>query len=622
MLTIKRRLTQRLLTSILVLLIVPSLCAQNAKKKVNSEADLPRFSYPVAGSASSLVQADDATFNTFLSKLRADLDGILRDYQIDDKSTMRTLLAAKLSIQELSGEYKDALATADALRGLQEKPSAKLTSDIFERARLQAASETHATSGAAYEQAFTKHFREAVDALPWDVVQDWAKRAYVNARIFTKPLAIGGVMTELDPAVKESKALNNEEAWDLVATRDELRFGIPLASARADVLKQYVGAHNVVKPDIWAAREVTLTKDQRLTPVLVGIWDSGVDVSLFPDQLFTDPHPTATGTHGLAFDDQGAPATTWLYPLTPEQQQEYPEYREQIQGRLDIEDIKDTPAAEALVKQFSTATPVQLHQMMDLQKVIGFYVHGTHCAGIAVRGNAAARLVVARFDDQLADMPFAPTDDWARRLGADFQQMSDYFRMRNVRVVNMSWGDYPGEFELWLSKTGGGANPTQRKQVARELYAIWRNAVEAAIKNAPNTLFVTAAGNSDSNPAFDEDVPSSLHLPNLITVGAVNHAGDETSFTSYGDTVVVDADGYEVESYVPGGARMKLSGTSMASPNVVNLAAKLFALDPSLTPERVIDLIKKGATASDDGRRRLIDEKRSVALLQAGSKGQ
>jgi len=68
---------------------------------------------------------------------------------------------------------------------------------------------------------------------------------------------------------------------------------------------------------------------------------------------------------------------------------------------------------------------------------------------------------------------------------------------------------------------------------------------------------------------------------------------------------------------VPGGARLKESGTSMASPNVVNLAAKLIALDPTLTPAHVIALIKGGATASEDGRRHLIDEKRSVALLQA-----
>ena len=32
---------------------------------------------------------------------------------------------------------------------------------------------------------------------------------------------------------------------------------------------------------------------------------------------------------------------------------------------------------------------------------------------------------------------------------------------------------------------------------------------------------------------------------------------------------------------------MKLSGTSMASPNVANLAGKLFALDPGLTPAQV-----------------------------------
>jgi subtilisin family serine protease len=91
----------------------------------------------------------------------------------------------------------------------------------------------------------------------------------------------------------------------------------------------------------------------------------------------------------------------------------------------------------------------------------------------------------------------------------------------------------------------------------------------------------------------------------------------ETDFTSYGDTVVVYANGYDVESYVPGGSRMKKSGTSMASPDVANLAAKLIALDPSLTPVQVIELIKKGATASEDGRLHLIDAKASVALLRA-----
>jgi subtilisin family serine protease len=70
--------------------------------------------------------------------------------------------------------------------------------------------------------------------------------------------------------------------------------------------------------------------------------------------------------------------------------------------------------------------------------------------------------------------------------------------------------------------------------------------------------------------------------------------------------------------------KVRFSGTSMASPNTVNLAAKLLALDPALTPAQVTHLIVAGATASDDGRRHNIDERRSVELLhqQAHSSGQ
>jgi len=265
-------------------------------------------------------------------------------------------------------------------------------------------------------------------------------------------------------------------------------------------------------------------------------------------------------------------------------------------------------------------SPEQMHQRQEIQDVLGFYVHGTHCAGIAVRGNPAARLVVARFDDQLADFKFQPTEAWVKKMGADFKQMGDYFRTRHVRVVNMSWGDDLSEFETWLSKTGGGADPAARTAKAAKLFALWKDVVQKAIESAPDTLFVVAAGNSDSDAGFLEDVPAALHLPNLVAVGAVNKAGDETSFTSHGDAVVVHASGYQVDSFVPGGTRLRLSGTSMAAPNVVNLAAKLFAIDPTLTPARAIDLIRRGSTDTPDGRRHLMDEQRSVALLKAGKK--
>lgn len=602
---------------LLVLATPPSFGQSAARKRVASQADLPRHSYPVQGLASALVQSDAATFGAFASRVRSDIDSELGEYEIQDKATLRGLLATKLDLQEIAGEYKGALETVASLRALEDKPSPKLTTGLLDHALLVAAIDTGHASGRDFDEAFARQYADEVNPLPWDVVQDWARQVYASARLASPAARLAYVMTELDPAVSKSHALNDAEAALLVWTRSVIQLRIPVAPGQARVLGAYIAAHTTVKPDIWAAREVTLSADQKLAPVLVAIWDSGIDLSLFPNQRFDDPNPTASGTHGLAFDDEGFPSTEWLHPLTADARATYPEIRDEIKGRLDIEEGRDSPEAAALERKLKTDTPEQLHRLAEIREDLGHYMHGTHCAGIASRGNPAVRLVVARFDDDLPDLHFPPTVEWARRMAGDFRQISEYFRTRNVRVVNMSWGDDREEFELWLSKTGGGSDPAERKKRAAELFSIWHDAVEAAIKGAPNTLFVTAAGNSDSNTGFTEDVPASLHLPNLIAVGAVNQAGDETSFTSYGDSVAVHADGYDVLSVVPGGATLKLSGTSMASPNVVNLAAKLFALDPSLTPEQVIDLIKRGATATQDGRRRLIDEKRSVALLMA-----
>src|SRR5450432_230344 len=603
--------------ALVVLLSAFASAQMGAKKKVTSQSDLPRFTYPMDKPASELLQADAATFSAFAAKVRADLDTVFRDYDISDKSTLRDLLSAKLTLQELAGEYPEALATVKQVRELEDKPSARLTSGIYTAALLTAAIETKSASGPAFERAFTKDYADAVNPLPWDVVQDTMKAGWARAKLASAASLVGFVKTELDPAVEKSKALNNDEAWTLIAVRRTIQFDVPLKDERSEVLGKYVTAHNVMQPDIWEAREVTLTAQDKLTPVLVGIWDSGVDVSIFGENVFTDPHPTASGTHGLAFLDDGGPSQTWTYPLTPAQEKEYPTFRDESKAGDDMESGIDSPEARALQHKMSTYTPEQMHERAELHKVIGFYAHGTHVAGIATRGNPAARLVVARFDDQLPDLPFQPTAEWAHRMAADFMLMSDYFRTRNVRVVNLSWGDDPQEIELWLSKTGGPSDPAERKKRAAEIYAIWHDAVETAMKGAPNTLFVCAAGNSDSDASFLQDVPAGLRLPNLIAVGAVNQAGDETSFTSYGPTVVVDADGYEVESFVPGGARVKLSGTSMASPNVTNLAGKLFALDPSLTPAQAIELIRGGATTSEDGRRHLINPKRSVELLRS-----
>jgi subtilisin family serine protease len=590
--------------------------ANSPKHKVVTASDLPRFSYPMSLPPSTLLMADDDTFNSFALKVMHDVDSVLSDYEIEDKATLRRLYGLKLNVQLLTNDNEGALASLDMVRSLQEKPQAKATSGMIDRPLVQARISTHSISGDAFERAFQANLQAALDAMEWRVVQDRVKQTKGSFEVATPDLILASEKEGLDPAASKSNTIDLEGAGTLIEDRSFVRVIYPVRQQALTALTAFVAAHNVHKPDIWAAREVILTAQEKLTPVRIGIWDSGVDTALYPHLLFSDPSPDGHSQHGLAYDMDGKLYNGDLQPLTPEQKQAYPKVVELEQGLSDIYSNMDSPAATEAKKTLASMPPDQLAHFMKQANFLGQWMHGTHVAGIATRGNPAARIVVAQFYDSLAEIPFAPTVEWANKFKAAFQQIGDYFRANDVRVVNMSWGDDVGEIEQWLSKTSAEKDPAVRKQVATEIYKVWREAIETAIRSAPHTLFVCAAGNSNSDAGFLGDVPASLHLPNLIAVGAVDQAGEETSFTSYGDTVQVDADGFQVESYVPGGTRIKMSGTSMASPNVANLAAKLIALDPSLTPEETIALIKQGGNKSADGRRNLIDPKATIALLK------
>ncbi|HEY3988482.1 MAG TPA: S8 family serine peptidase [Acidobacteriaceae bacterium] len=588
-----------------------------AKKVVKTQDDLPRFNYAISGTATELVTSDDATFNVFAGKVRADVDSVLNDYDIQDRATLRDLLGVRLQLQLLAGDDKDALETIAKIRDLEDKPDAKLLSGLQTRARIEARRSTGQSSGAAYEQAFSQDYAASLKPLPWAVVGNRLKEGKSSAEIVTPALVLGSVKANIEPAVEKTHQLSNDLAWGLIGARVELKQVLPLRAPTLAVLTQEVAANNVLKPDIWEAREVTLTGADKLTPVKVAIWDSGSDLSLFPGRAYTDPHPGAQGDpHDLAFDLKGFPTHGYLLPLDAQQTEQYPGMRDELKGFSDLQLSIDSPEATALKQKMAGMSAAEVPGFIEQLEFFGIYSHGTHVAGIASRGNPAIRLAVGRITFDWHNIPLAPSEELSRREAADFGAYVDWFRSNGIRVVNMSWGGGPQDDESALEKNGMGKDAADRKAIAKKLFAIEREGLYNAIQSAPEILFICAAGNADSNSGFNEMIPSSFKLPNVLAVGAVDQAGDEASFTSYGDTVLVDADGYQVESVLPGGAKVRFSGTSMASPNVVNLAAKLIALDPKLTPEQTIHLIVAGATPSEDGRRHNIDAKRSVDLLR------
>ncbi|HUJ43786.1 MAG TPA: S8 family serine peptidase [Opitutaceae bacterium] len=606
------------------LVLAPGLAAE--KPKITSQDQLPRFSYEFKGKVTD-VATQEAAYQELAPKVRADLEKLLADYDIEDRATRQDVLGALLTMDLHEGRYDAALRRIAEIRVLEQKPAPKLTTGLLAEAYIDA---RRAAPGddAAFRAAFRKDYAARLDQLPWEVVGDLIQQVKGSAEIVTEALVLGDLSSQFQPEVDKTGVISGDIAQALVSARVAVAEWLPLKAERVATLAAYVAAHKKTKPDIWVARDVDLTAAQKLTPVIIGIWDSGVDVAVYPHQLWTNPLEQANGkdndgdgyvadVHGIAFTLHADRTAALLLPLDDAQRAHYPEMRGLTKGLLDIQANIDSPEAAELKRRVAALKPDEVRPFLENINLFGDYTHGTHVAGIAVAGNPAARILVARITFDYHQIPELPTREQSLKNAASYRDVVAYLTAHGARVVNMSWGGSPKDYETALELNGAGGTADERKKLARELFKIERDALYNAMKNAPDILFVVAAGNSDNDVSFDEVLPSGFGLPNMLAVGAVDQAGEETSFTSYGAVVGVDANGYEVESYIPGGERLKYSGTSMASPNVANLAGKLLAIDPQLTVEQVIELIKLGADRSANGRLHLINPKRSLALLRA-----
>jgi subtilisin family serine protease len=602
----------RLLALLLALAFAGGAAAQT-KQRIEKAADLPRFNYPINGKVEDMLH-DDARFKPFAAAVRHDVEGVLAQYDIPDHATKRALLGELAQLDMLDGRYDAARARIAQVKALEDKPSEKLLSGLVARAIIDGVKVDPDRNSEAYRAAVLQAIRGELAPLPYEVIANDAKEIKAGVELLGEGRLVGAVREVLQPSVDKNGALSSDFAPMLIRVKYALTFLLPLKPTLVEAWTTYLAAHKVEKPDIWAARSVTLPPGRDYTPVRIAIWDSGVDTALFAHQLASD--------HGkvpvIAFDRYANPATGELMPIPDSLKSKVPQLKSRLKGFSDLQSNIDSPEASEVKQYLSTLKPDEYKAAVEEIGLAGDWMHGTHVAGIAVAGNPYARLVVGRieFDWHLIPDP-CPTKELALRDARNQQTYVDFFKREGVRVVNMSWGGDVKDIERALELCNIGKDPQERKTIAREYFDLAKDALTKAIASAPDILFVTAAGNSNEDASFVEDIPAGIVLPNLLTVGAVDKAGDEASFTSYGPTVVVDANGYQVESVIPGGEKLAESGTSMASPQVANLAAKILAVNPKLKPPQVIAIIRDTAEKTPDGRRTLINPKKAVAVAAA-----
>jgi hypothetical protein len=574
--------------------------AAGAKTPVTRADQLPRRTHTLSKLPSELLEAPLSDLLPLADALERDILADMARFDIQDQATLRAMLATRLNIALLRNDWAAVAPLAAQLRALQDKPGPKLTTGVLSELVAQAKREG---KGADALQAWVG---QRFSAMPWADVQDSVKAMKGQLEITHPALVIGGVRSQADEAARNAnRVVDDSMVAALIGARAQLDHLLPLRStivaALATVIERQMAAAPA-KPDRWSSRLVTLPPLAPAKPVVIGIWDSGVDMTLFK----------ASAQRGLAFDQDGKAVSELLRPLG-DAQARWPTLKRLVKGSLDLRAALDTDEARQLKQTLAQLKPEQVKAFKEDLALAGMYAHGTHVAGIAVAGNPFASVYPVAMHWSHLSAPPKPSEALARSFAAAYRRAVEGFKGAGVRVVNMSWRYGPGFYESALAYHGMGKDGEDRRKIAQALFAIERDALRSALQGAAEILFVAGAGNEDNSADFVEYIPAGLELPNLITAGAVDQAGDETSFSSFGKTVVVHANGFEVDSVVPGGDRLRLSGTSMAAPQVTNLAAKLFALDSRLSAAQVKGMIL--ANAERTGRVNLINPKATIARI-------
>jgi subtilisin family serine protease len=372
---------------------------------------------------------------------------------------------------------------------------------------------------------------------------------------------------------------------------------------------------------------VDLSRARDAREVRIAVWDVGTNPALFERQLFVNAAEQPNGQdddgNGQTDDisgltaDANAPNTALLYDPGAEVLERYKPF---LRGIMDLRaGMASTDAAERVLELMRSATDVAAVETLEKNlDAVGEWAHGTHVAGIMVAGNPHARLAVFRSawaGEARVYHHRGPTDDELARERANVEAIAEFVNRHQIRVVNASLGfsrDYVEDQLRYEQNLYTTAEQVEAR--AEQIQAHRAASFRLVFERCPNTLFVVAAGNSNRDVVEYGDVPAALELPNVLVVGAVDRFGGWSTFTnSNPERVRIFDHGVEVDSLIPSGETVPLSGTSMASPNVANLAGKILAVAPSLTPAEVMDvMIETGDPIAAPFNGRIANEQRAI----------
>ena len=334
----------------------------------------------------------------------------------------------------------------------------------------------------------------------------------------------------------------------------------------------------------WDLKRFDLSSIKRpISLTRAAVWDTGIDVSVIKN---------VSKNIALYYDKKGNPTQERLMPLKNITEADWTLY----QGFLDLRNAKKSDAFDGLLKELSRYKEADIVKFRATINQFRLHSHGTVVASVLSQENPSIEIIPIRntFDmDSLNLMLFTP-----ERIEKELtmhESITKLIQQHKIGIVNMSWNHRKRDVEDTLSNTSN-LGKEAISILATKLFTKLRMSLYDCIKNCTNTLFISGAGNDNNTIEEESNIPCSFNLPNLITIGAVNYKGRRTDFTTIGKNVQLYANGSYVDTIMPKGYKSKSSGTSIAAPQVANVAAVMLSICPTMTPI----LIKKYLLANAD----------------------
>lgn len=252
----------------------------------------------------------------------------------------------------------------------------------------------------------------------------------------------------------------------------------------------------------------------------------------------------------------------------------------------------------------------------ELQK-FGNFVHGTHVAGIAARNSTSQAMGVKIIPTEVlptmnllrAQAKSVAGDDLRmtlvkQALGAlakvqmqMLEEVAVYVNGHKAEVANGSFGTGYKQGQLLAGAAfklvfQRDATEAELKEVTTHFLNALIEGGHRMVRQAPNTLFVFAAGNDGTNNDEMPFSPTNVKADNVISVAATYDNQFLARFSNFGVKMVdVAAPGMLINSTIPGDGFMEVSGTSQAAPYVANIAARVKEMNPALTPAEIKRII-------------------------------